>query len=50
MKKREQSSLFITLVPLDHPYRKLDQLLPFSELSQTYQPLYSPQWPERERV
>lgn len=44
MKKREQSSLFITLdslVPLDHPYRKLDQLLPFSELNQTYQSLYS---------
>lgn len=44
MKKREQSSLFIaldSLVPLDHPYRKLDQLLPFSELNQTYQPLYS---------
>lgn len=45
MKKREQSSLFITLdslVPLNHPYRKLDLLLPFSELSQTYQSLYSP--------
>jgi len=45
MKKREQSSLFISLdslVPQDHPYRKLDQLLPFSELSQTYQSLYSP--------
>lgn len=45
MKKREQGSLFITLnslVPLDHSYRKLDQPPPFSELSRTYQSLYSP--------
>ena len=45
MKKRKQGSLFITLdslIPLDRPYRKLDQLLPFSELSRTYQSLYSP--------
>ena len=45
MQKREQSNLFLTLdglVSLDHPYRKLDRLLPFNELSLTYQGLYSP--------
>ena len=44
MKKREQGHLFVTLdtlVPLEHPYRKLDQLLPFTELSLAYQGLYS---------
>jgi len=36
MKKREQSNLFVTLdalVPQDHPYRKLDKLLPCDKLS-----------------
>ena len=36
MKKREQDHLFVTLdalVPLEHSYRKLDQLLPLNELS-----------------
>ncbi len=45
MKKREQGNLFLTLdalVPLDHPYRKLDQLLPFDKLSLAYRGLYSP--------
>ncbi|WP_295628972.1 transposase [uncultured Nitrosomonas sp.] len=45
MKKREQGNLFLrldALVPLDHSYRKLDQLLPFAEPSVTYQGLYSP--------
>ena len=45
MQKREQSNLFLTLdalVSLDHPYRNLDRLLPFNELSLTYQGLYSP--------
>ena len=44
MKKREQGNLFLTLdalVPLDHPYRKLDELLPFDKLSLAYQGLYS---------
>lgn len=44
MKKREQSNLFLTLdslVPLDYACRKLDQLLPFSELNQSYRSLYS---------
>ena len=38
MKKREQGHLLVTLdavVPLA-PYRKLDQLLPFNELSLAY--------------
>ena len=44
MSKRDQHSVFLTLdslVPKDHPYRHLDQLLPFSELSAPYQSLYS---------
>ena len=44
MKKREQGNLFVTLdalVPLDHPYRKLDELLPFDKVSLAYQGLYS---------
>ncbi|SFJ09627.1 hypothetical protein [Nitrosomonas sp. Nm34] len=44
MKRREQGHLFVTLdtlVPLEHPCRKLDQLLPFAELSLAYQGLYS---------
>jgi len=44
MKKREQGNLFLTLdalVPLDHPYRKLDQLLPFDKLGLSYRGLYS---------
>ena len=49
MQKREQSNLFLTLdalVSLDHPYRNLDRLLPFNELSLTYQGLYSPKGPK----
>ena len=44
MKKRDQGNLFLTLdalVSLDHPYRKLDELLPFDKLSLVYQGLYS---------
>lgn len=44
MKKREQVNLFITpdtLVPLERPYPKLDQFLPFDELSQIYEGVYS---------
>ncbi len=44
MKKREQGNLFLTLdalIPLEHPYRKLDKLLPFDKLSLAYQGLYS---------
>jgi IS5 family transposase len=44
MKKREQGNLFLTLdalISLDHPYRKLDELLAFDKLSLAYQGLYS---------
>jgi len=44
MKKRDQGNLFLTLdalIPLDHPYRKLDELLPFDKLILVYQGLYS---------
>lgn len=44
MGKRQQSSIFIALdelIPVDHPYRKLDQLLSFSEISKPYYSLYS---------
>lgn len=44
MNKRTQSQLFITLDDLvgkDHPYRKLDELLSFDELSKPYHSLYS---------
>lgn len=44
MSKREQSNLFLTLdglVPESHPYRKLERLLPFDQISQPYHSLYS---------
>ena len=44
MSKRDQHSVFLsldTLVPENHPYRHLDQLLSFSELSAPYHSLYS---------
>ena len=44
MSKRDQHSLFLTLdslVPENHPYRHLDELLSFSELSAPYHSLYS---------
>ena len=44
MSARNQSSLFINLdelVPADHPYRKLDQLLSFKAISKPYRGLYS---------
>ncbi|ODS23146.1 hypothetical protein AB835_10520 [Candidatus Endobugula sertula] len=44
MSKRDQHSLFLTLdslVPEKHPYRQLDQVISFSELSAPYQSLYS---------
>lgn len=44
MGKRQQSSIFFALdelIPVDHPYRKLDQLLSFSEISKPYYSLYS---------
>ena len=44
MNKRTESQLFISLDDLvseDHPYRKLDKLLSFDELSRAYQHLYS---------
>lgn len=44
MSKREQNNLFLsldTLVPVCHPYRKLDHLLPFDKISEPYHSLYS---------
>ena len=44
MNKRTQSQLFITLddlVAKNHPYRGLDELLSFDELSKPYHSLYS---------
>ena len=44
MSKRHQQSLFLSLdslVSKDHPYRHLDQLICFAELSKPYQTLYS---------
>lgn len=44
MNKRLQNSLFITLdslIPNNHPYRKLDNLVSFAELSKPYAHLYS---------
>ena len=44
MNKREQHSLFLSLdslVPNNHPYRHLDQLISFSDLSKPYESLYS---------
>ena len=44
MNKRQQNTLFIALDDLvlaNHPYRKLDALLSFDELSKPYVNLYS---------
>lgn len=44
MSKRQQTSLFISLeslVPENHPYRKLDDVISFNELSRPYQDIYS---------
>lgn len=44
MSQRHQPSLFLSLdslVPTDHPYRYLDRLICFSELSKPYQEIYS---------
>ena len=44
MSKRHQHSLFLSLdglVPSDHPYRHLDQLISFPKLSAPYHGLYS---------
>ena len=44
MNKRHQHSLFLSLdnlVPDDHPYRKLDAIVSFTELSQPYLGIYS---------
>lgn len=44
MSNRQQTSLFISLdslVPEEHPYRKLDEIISFSELSRPYQAIYS---------
>jgi len=53
MSKRDQHSVFIRLddlVPKDHPYRHLDQILSFSELSAPYQNLYSIRGPKEKGV
>lgn len=44
MSKRHQNSIFISLdslVPSDHPYRRLDEVISFTQLSRPYQALYS---------
>lgn len=44
MSKRDQHSLFLSLdslVPQDHPYRHLDQVLSFAALSAPYHDIYS---------
>lgn len=44
MSKRDQTSLFLSLdslVPSNHPYRRLDQVISFSQLSKPYQDLHS---------
>ena len=44
MSKRYQHNLFVSLdslVPVDHPYRHLDQVISFSALSAPYHGLYS---------
>ena len=44
MSKRQQTSLFISLdslVPENHSYRKLDDIISFAELSRPYQTIYS---------
>ena len=49
MSKRHQHSVFLSLdslVPEDHPYRHLDQVLSFSQLSAPYQTLYSTRGPK----
>jgi|GEM_PF-6804007 len=49
MQKREQSNLFLTLdalVSLDHPYRKLDRLLPGGFKNQLQQLMFSSDFSE----
>lgn len=44
MSKRQQTSLFMSLeslVPENHPYRKLDDVIAFNEFSHPYQDIYS---------
>lgn len=53
MSKRDQHSVFISLddlVPTDHPYRHLDQILSFTQLSAPYQNLYSARGPKERGV
>ena len=53
MSKRHQNSLFISLdslVPDSHPYRHLDQVISFAELSAPYQSLYSVRGPKEKGV
>lgn len=53
MTKRHQHSLFLTLdslVPENHPYRHLDQVLSFTELSAPYHNLYSVRGPKEKGV
>ena len=53
MSKRHQHSAFLSLddlVPQDHPYRHLDQILSFTELSTPYQNLYSIRGPKEKGV
>lgn len=53
MSKRHQHSLFLnleSLVPEDHPYRHLDQVLSFTELCAPYQNLYSIRGPKERGV
>ena len=53
MSKRYQHSILLSLddlIPKDHPYRHLDQLLSFSKLSVPYQHLYSVRGPKARGV
>lgn len=53
MSKRHQHHLFLnldSLVPEDHPYRHLDQVLCFTKLSRPYQNLYSSRGPKEKGV
>lgn len=53
MDKRQQHSLFLSLdslVPEDHPYRSLDQIISFAELSVPYQKMYSGKGPKARGV
>ena len=53
MSKRYQHSILLSLddlIPKDHPYRHLDQLLSFSKLSAPYQHLYSVRGPKARGV